>query len=282
MKMLEEKLYPVLDALPKTRKATVCDALRLTQTQREHYETQQKITAIGYDKHKKSLDDAVEALEEDISRNRWEGYDTHSDMMEEIVVEILQWLPTLWHVAVQDGSELRLPDGQEVQLIRECLLLCSTTVKALVNCNSRIDFDDSDFEVTITDFKNTTVYQADCTGVSHTLAWMWRELLVATAARSVATQAIESDIDRLKLKGKVYGFIRKDGREPDLIVFLNVRFSYSSFCLAEDKHRDGWNFWDAHWTQAMRTAASQILTSARIASLEKAPSVSSSSRPFLV
>jgi hypothetical protein len=95
MKMLEEKLYPVLDALPDTRKATDCGTLGLTQAQREHYETQQKITAIGYDKHKKSLDDAVEALEEDISRNRWEGYDTHSDMMENIVLEILQWLSTL-------------------------------------------------------------------------------------------------------------------------------------------------------------------------------------------
>jgi hypothetical protein len=45
-------------------------------------------------------------------------------MMGEIAGEVLEWLPTLWRVAVKDGLEL--------QLIRKCILLCTVGLSKIM------------------------------------------------------------------------------------------------------------------------------------------------------
>ena len=209
IKLLENTLYPALDALPTAQKTAVSNSLTVLTL------TKPKLDAIGYDTHKKSLDDAVRALNKDIKRNWKDGWEEQGEMMGEIAGEVLEWLPTLWRVAVNDGLEL--------ELIRKCLLLCSETIHKVANSNSRSEFGDMDFEVTITDSKDIKIYEETHAGIDHTLAWMWKEILVAASAQGAATKAIESDIDRLKIKDDVYSFIRKDGGKSNF-PFISLRF----------------------------------------------------------
>jgi hypothetical protein len=210
LKLLEKKLYPVLDTLPTAQKVVVYEAL--AGLQRESNKIQQNLKAIGYDTHKKSLDGAVKALIKDVNRNWKNGWEEQGEMMQEMAAEILEWLPTLWRTAVEDGHEF--------QLIRKSLLLCTDTCNAIANCNSRAEFGDMDFEVTITDSENTIVYEETSADIDHTLAWMWRELLVAASAQGSATKAIESDINRLKIEHEVYNLIRTDGRKSKFPCFI--------------------------------------------------------------
>jgi hypothetical protein len=106
IKLLENTLYPALDALPTAQKTAISNSL--TVAKRDSDQTQRKLDAIGYDTHKKSLEDAVRALNKDIKRNWKNGWEEQGEMMGEIVGEVLEWLPTLWRVAVKDGPELQL------------------------------------------------------------------------------------------------------------------------------------------------------------------------------
>jgi hypothetical protein len=201
IKLLENKLYKILDALPTAHKTTVSDAL--IDAKRDSDETRRKLFAIGYDEHKKSLEEGVKALLKDVKRDWKDGWERQGEMMGEIAGEVLEWLPTLWRVAVEDGLEL--------QLIRKCLVLCTETIKKTANSNSRSEFCDMDFELTVKNRVGVTIYEESCADIYDALAWMWKEILVAASAEGAATKAIESDINRLELKDAVYSFIRKDG-----------------------------------------------------------------------
>jgi hypothetical protein len=267
IKLLENTLYPALDALPTAQKTAVSNSL--TVAKRDSDQTRQKLDAIGYDTHKKSLEDAVRALNKDIKRNWKDGWEEQGEMMGEIAGEVLEWLPTLWRVAVKDGLEL--------QLIQKCLLLCTETIHKVANSNSRSEFGDMDFEVTITDSKDIKIYEETHAGVDHTLAWMWKEILVAASAQGAATKAIESDIDRLKIKDDVYSFIRKDGGKSNFPFKSPQILTPAAYDPTEDSHHTGYSFWDEHWTPAMKDAASRLLIAqhtACIESFDKAPSFS--------
>jgi hypothetical protein len=75
-------------------------------------------------------------------------------------------------------------------------------------------------ETTIKDFYGATIYKESSAGVHHTLAWMWKEILVAAASRGAPMKDIESDINRLKIKDEVYNFIRKDGGNSGALLYL--------------------------------------------------------------
>jgi hypothetical protein len=94
--------------------------------------------------------------------------------------------------------------------MHRCLLLCTESIRKAGCSGSRSEFD-PDFELTITDSNDETIYAEKHADIHDTLAWMWREILVTTAARGIVTDAIESDLDRSRLEDDVYGFIRKDG-----------------------------------------------------------------------
>jgi len=201
IKLLEKGLYPVLDALPAAHKTDISNAL--VEVKRDSDESLRKLQAIGYDEHKESLEDSVKALNKSVKRDWKDGSEEQGEMMEEIAAEVLEWLPILWRTAVEDGLEL--------PLIRKCLLLCTETINKVANCNSRSEFGDLDFEVTITNSDDVKIYEETSAGIEHTLAWMWKEILVMASAQGAPTKNIESDIERLNIKDDVYGFIRKDG-----------------------------------------------------------------------
>lgn len=266
IKLLEKGLYPVLDALPTAHKTTVSNAL--TEVNRPSDKILRKIKAVGYDEHKKSLEDGVKALNKSVKRDWKNGWEEQGEMMGEIADEVLEWLPVLWRTAVEDGLEL--------PLIRKCLLLCTETVNKVSNCNSRSEFCDMDFEVTITNSDEVTIYEEASADIDHTLAWMWKEILITAATKGAPTKDIESDIERLKIKNDVYSFIRKDGGKSSFNVdFLALQFLKCTVHLVENTYYTGYEFWDAHWTTAMKKTASRLLVSrhaAHIASFKEAPS----------
>jgi hypothetical protein len=113
IKLLEKGLYPVLDALPSAHKTAISEAL--SDLKHESDQTSRKLKAIGYDEHKKSLDEGFKALNKSVKRDWKHGYEEQGRMMEEIAREIVEWLPVLWSTGVEDGLELTL--------IQKCLLL---------------------------------------------------------------------------------------------------------------------------------------------------------------
>lgn len=202
IKLLEKQIYPVrLDSLPAAQKSTLLDALSHVEQARQ---SQEKLASIGYETHKRSLDNGVKDLLKHVKREWHDGYEEQSEMMQEISQEVLEWLPKLWQVGIEEGLE--------IQLIRKCLVLCTDIINKVANCGSRLEFSDMDSALTITNSKNATIYKEEYAGVKHSLAWMWRELLLkASTTPGAATKAIEADITRLKLKDKVYDLIRTKG-----------------------------------------------------------------------
>lgn len=203
IKLLEEGLYPALNALPATHKNAISKAL--TEVKSRSDEALQKLKTIAYDEHKKSLNDGIKALNKSVKKDWKNGWEEQGEMIQEIVEEVLEWLPVLWSIAVGDGLEL--------PLVQRCLLLCSETANKVADCHSRAEFDDMDFEVTIINSEDATIYEETSAHINHTLAWMWREILVAAASQGKPTKGIVSDIERLKIKDKVYSLIRKNGGE---------------------------------------------------------------------
>ena len=104
--LLKNTLYPALDALPTAQKTAVSNSLTVATCDSD--QTQQKLNTIGYDTHKKSLEDAVKALNKDIKRNWKNGWEEQGEMMGKIAGEVIEWLPTLWRIAVKDGLKLQL------------------------------------------------------------------------------------------------------------------------------------------------------------------------------
>lgn len=247
--MLEKYLYPVIDALPSDELSKITDALVIAH--RDRTNAQQKINKIGYEEHKASLSGDVKDLLKHVKRDWHDGYEEQSEMMSEIAEEILGWLPDLWQIAVEDGLEL--------SLIQKCLVLCSETVNKIERCNSRAEFSDGDFAITIKTSDGRTVYDREYAYIGDTLTWMWRELLIAAVVRggtnSAAVKEIKSSIERLKLTSEVSDLIR---------------------CKGEVEHSvDDDEYHDRHWTQAMKDAGFQLhaeYTEARIASFKRKPS----------
>jgi hypothetical protein len=121
-------------------------------------------------------------------------------MMHRIAKDILESLPALWRAAIEDGIEL--------ENIQCCLRQCTKMINQVKKSKSRGDMN---FKITITDTKNTTIYDESGVSILQTLAWMWRDLVVAASARGASTEAIESDINELELYDDVYDLIRPDG-----------------------------------------------------------------------
>jgi hypothetical protein len=216
LQLLEKNIYPVLDALPKASKSRVSNALVMVQHQTKRL---QKLHEIGLERHEESLGTAVEALREHIEKHRKmrAQYETQEEMMDSFASEVMCWLPSLWRVAVEEGVEL--------DVIRKCLHLCTTTIHQIAHANSITDFDPSDFEFTVENSKGTTIIEESNMHIEDSLAWMWRELLIVTAVKGTSTQPIQFHIKELKIHGRVYSLFRLEGRMSGLLASISDLFS---------------------------------------------------------
>lgn len=143
LKLLETNLYPALDELSPDAHSHIIERLDLAQ---QDFKAAESLSLIQYDVHEKSLNAEVKALLKDVKYNGDDGYEEQSlsavhtrfkyaygagllaDMMIKIAKEVVEWLPHLWRV----GVENRL----EIQLIRKCLTLCTTVIQKVEGCDS--------------------------------------------------------------------------------------------------------------------------------------------------
>ncbi|KAJ7597862.1 hypothetical protein C8J56DRAFT_329532 [Mycena floridula] len=182
------------------------------------------IKAIGYDAHKTSFDKQIKALDKHVRRD-YDGYEIQGEMMEKIGKEILDWLPILWRAVSEDGADIKL--------VCQSLRLCSDAVNRLGNSESQAPFSDmmDNHKIKIMDSKDSKIYeQNSCEDMDGVLAWMWKEVLVISAALGNPTAAILADIQRLGITDDVLKRIRQTG---------------------EKTTPEGDSFWDGHWTRAM-------------------------------
>jgi hypothetical protein len=205
LELLANGLFPILDALHSEHRSLVSKALAKIQDELDY--GKQIRDEINYNRHKKSFDKRVKDLLKDVRRDWKHGYEEQFEMMSTIAEEVLEWLPLLWSTTVEDG--------QELDLVHRSLVLCTETIDKIANSNSRAKFTDVENQLVIENAQNEPVYTEDYAPVAHSLAWLWRELLVSAEARGAVTvtTAIESDIHRLKIKDEVYGLIRLDERK---------------------------------------------------------------------
>lgn len=83
--------------------------------------------SIRYD----SLEKGLKALQKDCKRDWSSGSDIQSDMMRRMSMEIIQWISTdLWWLMCQGDVDM--------ELIRISLNLCSSTIRDIQSCNSRL------------------------------------------------------------------------------------------------------------------------------------------------
>lgn len=88
-----------------------------------------KVGKIDFERHERSLGDGLRELEINVRESWKDGWREQSLMMRQLADEISEWLPTLWTLGAQEGFE--------VDLIQECLFLCSHTVRSVIDCGSR-------------------------------------------------------------------------------------------------------------------------------------------------
>ncbi|KAJ3894174.1 hypothetical protein GG344DRAFT_74303 [Lentinula edodes] len=241
VKVLERTLYPTLDTLPAKPRSDIVEVLQkaLKDTERVH----ELRTTIEYETRRKSLESQIKNLEKDAKRNWKHGYEEQGEMMSEIATEVLEWLPDLWRIGVEEGIE--------IPAIQRCLSLCTTIIRRIENCGSRAEFSDMDFELTIEDSDGQTVYKHRYQPVSDTVAWMWRELWIsASASQSPFEAGILDDVESLNLKDSVLGLIRT-----------------GNLVEQEEGDEDDDEYQDAHWTPSMRAAASRVLDARHAARL---------------
>jgi len=110
------------------------------------------------------------------------------------------------------------------------------------------------------------------------MVWMWRELLLATLSRGFSTKRIDEDLlslRHLKLQERLCGMIRLKGCRS-----INTSKILSCLLLPagnEDDAPDEHEFWDYHWTAAMKDAASKFRQSSHndvVRSFRSSPSTS--------
>lgn len=128
---LNKYLSPVLDALSSdSERAKIVAALKTVKNRSDLVaERHVKVGKIDFERHERSLGDGLRELENNVRESWKDGWREQSLMMRQLADEIAEWLPTLWTLGVQKGFEM--------DLVQECLYLCSHTVRCIKECGSR-------------------------------------------------------------------------------------------------------------------------------------------------
>lgn len=92
----------------------------------------------------------------------------------------------------------------------------------------RVGLEDLDFDLMIIDITGNVVYE-DNPHIMQSIAWVWTELLLSVASTNGSTKAILADIDRLRFKDEVYGYLQWEDSKSSLndsgIPYLNPFFA---------------------------------------------------------
>ncbi|KAK7685865.1 hypothetical protein QCA50_011212 [Cerrena zonata] len=222
--LLEKYLYPALDELSPEAQQQIIERLDLAQ---EDIRVAELRGLIKYNVHEKSLNTKVKLFLKDVKCNSDDEYEEQGDIMMEIASEILKWLPNLWQIGIEKALD--------VQLVHKCLVLCTTVIEEVEQCDSPVDFRDFDDNITILNSSGRVIYK-DKANAMQFIAWMWRELLVSVGSKKGSTKAILADIDRFNIKEEICDYL-----------------GY------EDEQMDGSRSQMAHWTPKMRDIATTLL-----------------------
>ncbi|KAH9475874.1 hypothetical protein JR316_0011434 [Psilocybe cubensis] len=227
---------------PDSRKA-----IKLARSILQALPVENFVKSIGYNDHKRSLNEKIRALQKHCKRDWKDGYERQSEMMSEISEEIVQWLPELWRVMAEEEAD--------PELIRPSLVLCSTIVGDIWSCKSRAEYGDQRFDINISGSSGESIYKVSG-GIGDMLVWMWRELLVISGSRKIAIDGILDDIEQFEKTDKVFGLLQQfpaNGEQPE-----------------------GNKFWDKHWNQSMKDFSTQLCErqyQERIAEFQKSPTI---------
>ncbi|KAF9561174.1 hypothetical protein CPC08DRAFT_817866 [Agrocybe pediades] len=183
--------------------------------------------SLGYDMHKKLLETSVRALRKHAQKDPIDGWEEQSEMMEDISSAVVKWLLEIW-------KKLNEEEDVDLGLIEKCLDVCSDAISGMEHLPGETSFCDIDPSVTITDSNRKTVCKEN---LSYSMVWIWRELLVTAASQKHPTKSILESMRRAGVIDQVFGLIRK-GKEK--------------------KNAEGDAFWDGHWTDAMKEAATKV------------------------
>ncbi|KAF9555900.1 hypothetical protein CPC08DRAFT_820799 [Agrocybe pediades] len=187
------------------------------------------VAAIAYDERKASFLKAVEELEKSCKPRDWRcDWEIHGCMMVDIIKNVGKWFSPIWIYMQKEDSDLAF--------VEKCLILCGETINRTAGCKARASFWEIENTFSIFDDGGEVVYE-ELLDITHPLGWMWRELLVIATSRGVPIDSMVANIQQFRLDSEVYDFIRQPG---------------------EQENRDGYKFWDTHWSAEMRAAASEV------------------------
>ncbi|KAF4616978.1 hypothetical protein D9613_008293 [Agrocybe pediades] len=187
------------------------------------------VKSVGYDEHKASFEAEMKALQTSCKKNWKYGYEDQEEMMKKLSKSVVNWLKELWSLMQEEDMDLKL--------IEKSLALCSDTIDKMMNCNSRAGYLDMTFKAKIVNDEEETIFEENV-AVTHTLGWMWRELLVIASTRGTAVKTMLTNIKLYKLIKEVFNLFR----DSDSV----------------EKNCDGYGFWDDHWSDEMKDAAVKV------------------------
>ncbi|KAK0234189.1 hypothetical protein IW262DRAFT_1488381 [Armillaria fumosa] len=179
---------------------------------------------LKYDLHYISLTSLSRELAKVEEYDPDDQHDEQVPLMERIMEEVVGWLPDIWLAMAEENAD--------VDLIRRCLEICSSAAN-----DSLGDEFDCSRRLVITNSEKIMVYNDEACCVLEYIAWMWREFLVFSAIRGSLVSAGEVIKDD-ELYEQVFSLFRQDTSDPN--------------------NKDGYPFWDEHWTQEMKNVASGL------------------------
>ncbi|PPQ78574.1 hypothetical protein CVT25_011785 [Psilocybe cyanescens] len=194
-----------------------------------------------YNAHKRALNKSMDALRSSCEIEGLEALDKQGLLIGDIVDELSEWIPNIWYNIADTNAE-----EADEDLAQDSLRSCSIATSAMQDCPEAAGFYNYTGRLTILDpddeDDDNIIYDDYDACMTQNLAWMWRELLVFMASRNRSTDCILEDIRVKGFTNEVFGFIRQPG---------------------EETNADGYQFWDAHWTDSMKKAAAVLCSKRR-------------------
>ncbi|KAF8578429.1 hypothetical protein K439DRAFT_1638854 [Ramaria rubella] len=172
IKLLKKHFYPALDSLPNAQRYNITSILAtIEHDHQKEADRIRHITLIDYEATKKSLQAQLKTLNKDVRDNWHNGYEWQGELMGGLAGSIIDWLPKLWTVGVEDGAER--------PLVHKSLKLCHKVLGGLHSCPCIWEFSNLDCgDITIVNKSEEEVY-SDSNTIYSAVAWLWRELLVS-------------------------------------------------------------------------------------------------------
>ncbi|KAF9549280.1 hypothetical protein CPC08DRAFT_769111 [Agrocybe pediades] len=193
-------------------------------------------TDIKYEEHEPSIRKDVQELE--FLNSRPGENETIEYLISKLAERLNQWLAHIWRCMQHE-------DLVDMNLVEKSFVLCSEGLEVILDCCAREECTLCTMHhTTVVDAGGKVVYDEYYGRLIHNMAWMWRELLVVSTSRNLPTHSIIKNIRRFRLLEDVLNLLRRQ---------------YDEDAEAEEND-EGYGFWDGHWTNAMKVAATDVLS----------------------